>query len=84
MLEMLAIYAIGAGTVLLVQGGRGRAKNAVGWMARQAGFLSSRVRADLAAVRQITRDEFIRARAANAGPTAAPTIDRHERASEHH
>jgi hypothetical protein len=67
-MEGLIIFALGAGAVLVAQRGRKQAKDAVGWIARQSGWLVGRIRTDIDAARKIARDEFSRARSANPPP----------------
>jgi hypothetical protein len=67
--ESLFIFALGAGTVWVAQKGRKQAKDAVGWIARQSGWIASRVRSDIAAARRVAHDEFKRAREADPAPT---------------
>jgi len=61
-------FALGAGAVLLARNGRARAKVAIGWVARQSGWLVGRVRSDIAAAKNLARQEFERERAANPAP----------------
>jgi hypothetical protein len=67
--EGLVIFALGAGTVWVAQHGRKQAKDAVGWIARQSGWVLSRVRSDIATARRVAREEFKRAREADPPPT---------------
>ena len=67
-MEGLFLFALGAGAVLAAQRGRKHAKKAVGWVARQSGWLVSRVRSEIDTARQVARDEFERAREANPAP----------------
>lgn len=60
--------AIGAGAMLLAKNGRKRAKAAIGWAARQSGWLVARVRSDVAMAKEVAREEFERERRANPGP----------------
>jgi hypothetical protein len=61
-------FALGAGAVLLARNGRKRAKVAIGWAARQAGWIAGRIRSDISAAKNHARDEFERERAANPAP----------------
>lgn len=68
-MEMLTLgIAIGAGAVLLAKNGRSRAKTAIGWVARQSGWLVARVKTDVEAARRLAREEFERERSANPAP----------------
>lgn len=60
--------AIGAGAVLLAKNGRKRVKSAIGWAARQSGWIVARVKSDVATARRVAREEFERERAANPHP----------------
>jgi hypothetical protein len=67
-MEGLVLFALGAGTVLLAQKGRKRAKAALGWLARQSGFIAGRVKSDIATAKQVAHDEFSKAREDNPPP----------------
>lgn len=54
--------------MLAAQRGRKHAKKAVGWVARQSGWLVSRVRTEIDTARKVARDEFERARDADPAP----------------
>jgi hypothetical protein len=60
--------AIGATAVVLAKNGRARAKAAIGWAARHAGWLAARVRSDIAAANRVAREEFEHARRGEPGP----------------
>lgn len=60
---------IGAGVVMLAKNGRQRVKKAIGWTARQTGWLVARVKADVATAKRVAREEFERERA-NPQPVA--------------
>lgn len=67
-MEGIIIFALGAGAVLVAQRGRKRAKSAIGWVARQSGWVVSRVRSDIDTAKRVAREEFERAREANPAP----------------
>ena len=67
-MEGIIIFALGAGAVVVAPRNGKRGKAALGWIARQSGFLVGRVRADVAAARRSAREEFVRARDADAPP----------------
>ncbi len=67
-MEGLILFALGAGSVFVAQRGRKHAKKAVGWVARQSGWLVSRVRSEIDTARKVARDEFERARESNPAP----------------
>jgi hypothetical protein len=77
--------AIGAGAILLARNGRARAKSAIGWVARQSGWLAGRIRSDIDSAQRLARDEFVRQRDGNPDPAVdvvvpservAPTIEK--------
>ena len=53
---------LGAAAVLLGRQGSGRAKGALGWAAKQAGWIAGRVQTDIADARRIAREAFERER----------------------
>ena len=54
---------IGAGVVMLAKNGRQRVKKAIGWSARQTGWLIARVQSDVETAKRVAREEFERERA---------------------
>lgn len=73
--------AIGATAVVLAKNGRARAKAAIGWAARQTGWLVARVRSDIAATQRVAREEFERARRGDPAP-AVDVVVPSERATQ--
>jgi len=65
-MEAIALgIVIGAGAVLAWRHGKASAKKAVGYAARQAGFIRGQVDAAVQKARTTVRDEFQRGRAEN-------------------
>ena len=65
-MEAIALgIAIGAGAVLALRNGRERAKKAVGWAARQAGWISGQVNVAVENAKRVAREEFSRGRDEN-------------------
>jgi hypothetical protein len=68
---------LGAAAVLLGRKGSTRAKGAVGWAAKQAGWIAGRIQTDIADARRIAREEFERERSAatlDAGAMAGAAV----------
>jgi hypothetical protein len=65
-MEAIALgIAIGAGAVLALKNGRERAKKAVGWAARHAGWISGQVNVAVENAKRVAREEFSRGRDEN-------------------
>ena len=77
---LLLGIALGAGALFVAKRGRGAVKSAVGWTARQSGWLAGRVRTSLDETRTVARAQFERGRVESAGgariasaPASAPS-----------
>jgi hypothetical protein len=78
---------IGAGAVMLAKNGRKRVKSAIGWAARQSGWVVARVRADVATAHRVAREEFERERTGNPPPAVdvvVPSERVHANGTTHH
>lgn len=73
-MEGIIIFALGAGAAVLARRGRKPVKSAIGWVARQSGYIVSRVRGDIDIAKRVARDEFERARAQKHEPVADDVV----------
>jgi hypothetical protein len=65
-MEAIALgIAIGAGVVLAIKHGKAGAKRAIGWTARQAGWVSGQVDAAVKQTRRAVREQYERGREEN-------------------
>ena len=66
--------ALGAGAIVASKGGRRIARRALGWSARKAGALSAQATEAIGEARRLAREEFERARDAQAPPSGATHV----------
>jgi len=71
------VLAIGAGGLYAAKRGRKALRQAVGWTAEKAGFITARMQETLAETRQVARQRYLEGRAATQEPAdLAPTSSR--------